>query len=69
MSQPTSPAPHNIDVFSSGGGSDGPRRHMAVCLTCGTSLSGVLFDYDTALTIAGEHRVNPQVDASAAAQS
>lgn len=59
MTQPAAPAPHSIDVFSSGGGSDGPRRHMAVCLTCNVSLSGVLYDYDRTLTIAGAHRVDP----------
>jgi hypothetical protein len=53
------PKAHSIDVFISGGGSDGPKRYYAACLDCSWSYSRVLSNYDEALTIAGEHRVNP----------
>lgn len=56
--EPASMLDHNIDIFSSGGGSDGPRRHVPFCLTCNQSLSGVVYDYGEAMDIATDHRLH-----------
>lgn len=50
-------AAHNIDVFTSGGGSDGARRHKPACLEDNCGWNGKTHsDYGKALSEASDHR-------------